>query len=55
MQEKYEEAGRIAAKVRKEAVKKAKAGMKAYDLVDWIESEILSTGAGFHVTSQSIR
>ena len=46
MQEKYEEAGRIAAKVRKEAAKKAKAGMKAYDLVDWIESEILSTGAG---------
>ena len=46
MLEKYEKAGKIAAKVRKQAVKKATAGMKVIDLVDWIESEIKSTGAG---------
>lgn len=46
MLEKYEKAGKIAAKVRKQAAKKATAGMKVIDLVDWIESEIKSTGAG---------
>ena len=46
MLEKYEKAGKIAAKVRKQAAKKVTAGMKVIDLVDWIESEIKSTGAG---------
>ena len=46
MLEKYEKAGKIAAKVRKQAAKKATAGMKVIDLIDWIESEIKSTGAG---------
>lgn len=46
MLEKYEKAGKIASKVRKQAAKKATAGMKVIDLVDWIESEIKSTGAG---------
>ncbi len=46
MFEKYEKAGKIASKVRKEAVKKITAGMKVIDLVEWIESEIKSTGAG---------
>jgi len=46
MLEKYEEAGKIAAKVRKQAVKKITAGMKAVDLIDFIEGEILKTGAG---------
>ncbi|RAP45632.1 MAG: type II methionyl aminopeptidase [Methanosphaera sp. rholeuAM6] len=46
MLEKYEKAGKIAARVRKQAAKKATAGMKVIDLVDWIESEIKSTGAG---------
>jgi methionyl aminopeptidase len=46
MIEKYEKAGKIAAKVRKQAAKKVTAGMKVIDLVDWIESEIKSTGAG---------
>jgi len=46
MLEKYEEAGRIASKVRKEAAKKITAGMKVIDLINFIEGEILSTGAG---------
>lgn len=46
MLEEYEKAGKIAAKVRKEAAKKATAGMKVSDLVNWVESEIKSTGAG---------
>lgn len=46
MFEKYEKAGKIASKVRNEAAKKITAGMKVIDLVDWIESEIKSTGAG---------
>ncbi len=46
MFEKYEKAGKIASKVRKEAAKKATAGMKVVDLVDWVESEIKSKGAG---------
>lgn len=46
MIEKYEEAGKIASKVRKEAVKKITAGMKVIDLIDFIESEITKTGAG---------
>lgn len=46
MLENYEKAGKIAAKVRKQAAKKATAGMKVIDLVNWIESEIKSTGAG---------
>lgn len=46
MFEKYEKAGKIASRVRKEAAKKITAGMKVIDLVDWIESEIKSTGAG---------
>ncbi|OED29823.1 M24 family metallopeptidase [Methanosphaera sp. WGK6] len=46
MLDKYREAGKIASKVRNEAAKKATAGMKVVDLVDWIESEIKSTGAG---------
>lgn len=46
MLESYEKAGKIAAKVRKQAVKKITAGMKAVDLIDFIEGEILKTGAG---------
>ena len=46
MLEKYEEAGKIASKVRKQAVKKITAGMKVIDLIDFIESEITKTGAG---------
>lgn len=46
MFEKYEKAGKIAARVRKQAAKKATAGMKVSDLVNWVESEIKSTGAG---------
>ena len=37
MLEKYEKAGKIAAKVRKQAAKKATAGMKVIDLIDWID------------------
>ena len=46
MFEKYDKAGKIASKVRKQAAKKATAGMKVVDLVDWIENEIRKTGAG---------
>lgn len=46
MLEEYEKAGKIASKVRKEAAKKITAGMKVVDFIDWIESEITSTGAG---------
>lgn len=46
MFEKYEKAGKIASKVRKEAAKKAVAGMKVEDLVDFVETSILETGAG---------
>ncbi len=46
MFEEYEKAGKIGAKVRKQAAKKATAGMKVKDLVEWAESEIKSTGAG---------
>lgn len=46
MLEKYEKAGKIAAKVRKQAAKKATAGMKVSDLVNFVESSILETGAG---------
>lgn len=40
------EAGRIASRVRKGAVKKVHAGMRVFDLVEWVESEIRSAGAG---------
>lgn len=46
MLEEYRKAGKIASKVRKEAAKKITAGMKVIDFIDWIESEITSTGAG---------
>ena len=46
MLEKYEKAGKIASKVRKEAAKKITAGMKVADMVDFVESSIKSTGAG---------
>lgn len=46
MLEKYEEAGRIASKVRKQAAKKITAGMRVLDFIEWIESEVTSTGAG---------
>ena len=46
MFEKYEKAGKIAAKVRDQAAKKATAGMKVSDLVDFVEGSILETGAG---------
>lgn len=45
MLEKYEKAGKIAADVRKRAVKKATAGMKVINLIEWIENEIKKTGA----------
>ncbi|MBE6494535.1 MAG: M24 family metallopeptidase, partial [Methanosphaera stadtmanae] len=46
MFEKYEKAGKIAAKVRDQAVKKITAGMKVSELVDFVENSILETGAG---------
>ncbi|MBE6487772.1 MAG: type II methionyl aminopeptidase [Methanosphaera stadtmanae] len=46
MLEKYEKAGRIASYARKKAVKKAKAGMKVIDLIDFVENEIKKSGAG---------
>lgn len=46
MLEKYEKAGKIASKVRKQAAKKITAGMKVADMVDFVESSIKKTGAG---------
>ena len=46
MLDKYEKAGKIAARVRNKAAKKITAGMKVIDLVNWVESEIKSNGAG---------
>lgn len=46
MFEKYEKAGKIAAKVRNQAAKKITAGMKVSELVDFVENSILETGAG---------
>ena len=46
MLEKYEKAGKIASNARKKAVKKAKAGMKVIDLIDFVENEIRKSGAG---------
>ena len=41
MFEKYEKAGKIASKVRKEAVKKITAGMKVIDLVEKLKVLVL--------------
>lgn len=46
MLEKYEKAGRIASTVRRKAVKKAEAGMKVIDLIEFVENEIKKHGAG---------
>ena len=46
MFENYEKAGKIASKLRKEAAKKAVAGTKVVDLIDYIEGKIISNGAG---------
>lgn len=46
MLEKYEKAGEIASKVRNEAAKKIKAGVKVGDIVDFVETSIKDTGAG---------
>lgn len=45
MLDKYEKAGKIASKARKNAVKKATAGMKVIDLIEYVENEIKRRGA----------
>ena len=44
----YIEAGKIASDVRNRAVKLIKNGTPIIDLVEFVENEILKTGAGIH-------
>lgn len=46
MLDKYIKAGKIASKVRSKAVKRATAGMKVIDLINYVESEIIEHDAG---------
>ncbi len=42
----YEEAGKIVSKVRSDASKMIQNGLPILDLVEFVESEILKSGAG---------
>ncbi|OED30390.1 M24 family metallopeptidase [Methanosphaera sp. WGK6] len=46
MYDEYIKAGKIAASVRKAAVKRITSGMKVIDLIEWVEAEIKRKGAG---------
>lgn len=46
MIESYEKAGKIVSKVRNNASKLITDGLPVIDLVEYVESEILKTGAG---------
>jgi methionyl aminopeptidase len=46
MIESYEKAGKIVSKIRNDASKLIKNGLKVIDLVEYVESEILKSGAG---------